>query len=1802
MVSQVASVPTILESLPTRPPTPPRERKQDASSSSKPGLSSQPVDTRFNLHTPPSCSVHTTDTSNASSRKSTKKVGFLAQAEYREAPTYATYATYADKENVRKQTTPASALSSGNSAKPVKSILKQTDPISPNPLALLAFGDEVAGQINIVTMLDSTIKQLAGADRDSKIDAYTMLARALKASNNLPDRVALHDKMSLFMQFIQRDVTTKNPDGTIDSSMINHALTLLCTFFHFPAISSTLSSDFGIFIIEHCIKSFGDPAIPKDVTRHLMQVVASQDFTGKVITADRVGRLVTTLHKIEEHIKGKSIIMSRICIYRRLVKQAKSHMVTHSDWLLDLFTDMLSSLKEIRASAIALGLEASFSVGKERQLSRRVMEILQLRVEETQYIEYYISRLMSMTKDKTESASVPQVWSVIILLLRCPVDRWEFFAPFLEIIQRCFNSGDFHTKLEANYAWNRLVYCLHFNESSFSKSIATICQPFLSQLRRKGVGKQADEIRKRKVVIGGICNLYYYAFGPNLSTARVETYWDACVRPLILQLAPLKADGESVDKAAPNLPESLTQSIFILTSLFNSSSPRLWKEDRVADSTLIKPAELPVLDPKWVRRNVQRVFAVVGPILEDTFLDLANPESPSYQLWRALVSAVATAASKEVKVSSETVTFMAQSFNTLILIWSRGLDQPGARPESQQRFLDATQTYVSTMTESLGLLPFTEKRLSLQDGSSFKLVATPSNRSGKVNGLARTPLHHLFPMLSTLPPGIPDNDGLLNLLRVVFDPFIISRSSSHGKVDLARELMQTLPVDVPCSYGPWVFISDILSLSLESSQSSYQTAASSSQPITIGQEYREIVKHLERGIKSTPHLPWEQWHSLFQSLVARVTSEAGEAGCAIVVVEPLAKSLWEFISPREDAMPHNILKACIDLVATAKHPRDRQALDAAKRRLWGTSIAGPRSTFDPFDTFYRFTNHLLGLAYIHFVQSDGNEITAAVLTEVTGFLTRCNPSLALKSLLQLQHSISLWIQDANAQYSSRQSSKVYGAVKALWGRVCSSLSDTGSSENWQLDAIEELLCAAFLSKHKDIVNSVSSMWNRTFEQAEEIKYPEKLQGVLISIHSYVDIVLPGLDLSTNGSAGQELSFVESQDDLDTSNAPLDTESIHQITQTGRPASGRSTTPGSVRLSLLDGRRPDITPNTSRPRSARQGTTPRLRHNDSQIQFAPIVSSSPSQDAVESRVLTDRQKEVRERQRENAAMFPHIRSSTEKRKPHRSAVEHQEQIKLRETRVATPERSRQLEDYVSSTPTPRRGQAHMIDDHEMTDDVPSSPPEPRRNLLEEMRPQPRSSDMFIDFPVSSSPVSGSPVPKRQPTLAIEAPVEQGYMEIDQDEIMGDSDQDEQGTPKAKPSSGPILQETTDSTQDAVLGKNDIEHSTPRRTRSMGKVPESPPRSSDQELFVDAPTSPVSRTPRTLRSNAVARNQAERASTSSSQAKDRSFELSDGEERSFARLVVELDSKKCKPQPMNKQGSPVKRKSDKLDAENVAVETGSRKTRSQSKKEEDSQSSSAVPTSSAEAETPRSSSKRSRRKRKRQAEKNQEPSASHKKRKHRKNSEADVVAGDEFEGETSAASVPNSQLSEIDATIENKIIVAVEGSGELDTDMSFSEVQEPPATRPMQQNQQDSSPAGLNDSLEERESERESDTEAVNLQIITEASQQSEIEPAPAEATEEDMIVDADANMASHAEVNETIGGRAGMAAGPMMAEHLHTEEPIVEKSQAERIMDALKGGLESLRTATLTRDEVNKIEDMFFDIKKELYQAESRGRH
>ncbi|KAI0096898.1 Rap1-interacting factor 1 N terminal-domain-containing protein [Nemania sp. FL0031] len=1768
MVSPAAAPSAGLDALLARPPTPPRERQNDLDL--KLNLNRHGLASHLTLRTPPSHSPDSAFSTNASSRRSGKRVEFTVHAEYHEPPTNT-------RKNGHRQSTPIPAPSYTGLSKPLKSILKPTSsPNPPNPLDPSAGYGEAGSTITLAAMLESAIKHLAGNDRDSKVDAYTMLVRALKTSTNLPDRIALQSKMSLFMQFIQRDITTKGANGAIDPSMTNHALSLLTTFLLFPAIATAVTSDFAVFIIDHSIRSFEDSATPKEVVRLLMQVVVYQDFPSKVMTADRVGRLVASLHNMEKHIKGKSIIMSRIHVYRKLIKQSPTHMVSHSEWLMDLFMDMLSSLKDIRSGAIALGLEASFTVAKEKQLSKKVMEIFQMTIDETPYAKYYVQKLADMIEEKSEAAAVPRIWSVVILLLRCPIDRWEFFSQWLAIIQQCFNSSDYQTILEANYAWNRLVYALHLYDSSFLKTIGTLCQPF-TQLRRKS--KHLEELRK--VRIEGICYLYYYAFKPILSSDKVDRYWDACVRTLIRTLAFSETDGKQAD--AQQLPptDDASQAANILTGLFDSSNVRIWKEDRVAENMPLRPDELPPLDPKWIRRNTTRVFSVVEPILLRLFLDLGNPESSSSKLWKSLVRAVAAAASKEIKVSADAATFLGKALSLFVRIWSAGLEVAAPSVDMQLSFLKASEIYITTMILSIGHLPFTEKLLSINQQNTLVPVATPSHRSGKQHGPARPPLHHLFSILSSLPPGISDGKDLSNLFRAVFGPFIHARSN-RGRKELVQELMQISLPDGPVSSGPWIFIAEALAIPADNSQSSYLSTDSTSQS-PIGQDFRDIVKHLEKGAGNALNVPWFEWLSLFDFAVGQATELSGEAGCSVAVVEPLAKALFETLATDSNSINSDVYRYAVQLICNARQPRDRQALDAARRRLWGTTVAGVRSaSFDPFDNLYRLTSRLLEVSYMT-ADSITDEALSCLITETSNFFARSNQVLVFKSLVQLQQGLGLWIQDAAERYGSKQRSTVAQAVTLLWDRVCNLFQET-TLEQFQLDAIEQLLCCAFKSKHRHIVNNAVLLWNRGFENATEIKYPVTLRDVLLSLRPYVDIALPGLDTSNCDTNTSIPLFIDSQDDLDivTSSGRLS-----RISSTPNPPpSGGIETPRSKQTPQSDLNKVQDLQASSRPTSARstrsskRNRTPKIRHDDSQIQFATIEEFSPSNRTIESQILTDRQKEVRQRQLENAGLLRSIQSSPENDTERlaltsRQAPTQQPSVTESQTtdRSATPKATRSF-DYVSSTPTPRRGQNSIIDeDHEMTDDVPSSPPEPRRNLLPEMKSHSRDTCIIDDMPVTSSPISGSPVSKaplgpRGEQLGL--PV--GAISIAMASVSKEEAPTSYG-PRVAVARDPLADLKQEAAQDQFAVRPLIQRPETPVNIHTSKAQGTP--KSDNEVFVDALTSPGVRG---LSSRGALMATVDMIREDESEFKDRSFEMSDGEERSMARLVIELDSRKCDPLPDYDAESPEKAHRDKNTMECITVQTGLEQENGLINNRSNKPSPSATPTYT-ETDDSQSSTKKSK-KRKRGPGGRRSSSG----KKHRRDEKDGVdtlmdsqmlLANHELHSVSDTNPVGTSRVTEGDEVQHRSL----QGSPDLSYNPGDQSSLEP---------------------LDLDSDGMDSDTAAVNLQLITEASQQSEA------GDNAHFVDDAPAPSPVASEVEFTTHGDEEMQEVNMSENEPpdNTENsatPQVGLSIVERITASLKDSLEGLRTATLSREDVYMIEGMFMDIKKELYEAERRSR-
>ncbi|GFP59984.1 telomere length regulator protein rif1 [Trichoderma asperellum] len=975
MASSVAPAPASdLETLLPRPPTPPREAGKDGDGLVKSILSRAPSsDPQDSLQTPPTANTPTsTDApdSKLMSSRTRKKVVWSAHTEYKDPVDYRSI----DK---IPRSSPLSVPSPAS--RPIKGILKPSS--SPSRLALTSSGDfdTTSGQRNIIEMLDSTIKQLAGSDRDSKLDAYMMLSRALKASNNLPDRVALQDKMSLFMQFIQRDITSKSGTGAPDSSLINHALTLLATFLHFPAIASTLTSDFGIFVIDHSIRAFEDANTPKDVARHLMQVVAFQNFSSKVMTSDRVGRLVTAMHQIEDHLTGKSIVMSRIHIYRRLVKQSSLHMVTHSDWLQNVLADMLSSVKDIRAQAVGLATEAGFALRSEKQLMRKASEIFQTTNEDQAYIEFYIHRLQEMLRDRSSASAVPQIWSAIILYMRCPLERWQYYGPWLTLVQSAFNTTDFPTKQEANFAWNRYIYLTLVDSKATPKNLGTLCQPLLSQLRRRANPKQLEEaVKLQRTVIGGICNLYYYAFAPGNVKFPPDSIWDVAVQPVLSQLISL--DGK------PEIPgDCLMQAGRILTSLMDVATPRIWRHDRIMETTPAKPDELPPLDSKWVRRNCDKVFQTVGPLLEKRFLDLANKDSLIFRLWHALVGSIAAASAKDIKVSEDTAKFFAHAFGLLSKMWLAGI--PEADNSHGPAFLSSIKNFIEVLVKALGMLPFTEKRLAMTVGNTFEPIATPSQNQSRPSSLGtiRTPLQHLFCLLASVPLGGADDEALSDFFLSVFEPFFLGKATK-ARLELSNELLQLLPRASPSTYGPWLLGAQNLSLSLENSEAASSLNGSGKM---LGLKYRDITSLLERGLFGHPHLPLDRWFALFEQLSENVVRQLGDAGRALAVIEPLAKELLDCLDRGEEKPSATSLKAIRSLFDAAKLPRDKTALNTARQRLWGASVVAARAgSSDPFDNLYKLGNQALETFYGNFAIFDADNDIVPCIESIKSFLIK----------------------------------------------------------------------------------------------------------------------------------------------------------------------------------------------------------------------------------------------------------------------------------------------------------------------------------------------------------------------------------------------------------------------------------------------------------------------------------------------------------------------------------------------------------------------------------------------------------------------------------------------------------------------------------------------------------------------------------------------------------------------------------------------------------------------------------------------
>ncbi|WPG98242.1 Hypothetical protein R9X50_00103000 [Acrodontium crateriforme] len=1249
---------SIFDTLPERPPTPPHvaEAIEDALAFLD---DSNEIDRALENYPQkkPERAVKADDTPSrpqytGDSLSSAKRVDFSP------------FPTYHRFDQNRQHDSPVHSLHRGSplarpQQKPLKSILKQCvlpAPPTPDDLdsKLSYFSPEIPG--SFAKMLQSVIAQLGSSKQDSRLDAYLALNGALKTYEDVPNLQSLQPKMGLLMQFITRDMAWKNAAGTLDVNIVTQAQKLAAAFLFDSKLSASLDDDFRSFIFDRSIVVLEQNDMPKAVVKGHMCFLAHKGLYTSLTSNARANRLITALHNVEERCSGNTAIATRLIIYTRLLEHAQALMLERSrDWLEHTFHGMLSSIKDIRIRGIEMCTTAGRQLGTSPKISKALRDMFETEVEDGQsYCDYLSLRLVEMIDIKDIGAYVPQIWSAVILFFRnqrMPLEKWSRFKSWLLIIQRCLNSSDNTIKYQAHLAWNRLVFAVMPDGSTSRTMLSMLKVPVEVGLVKRGGDKHSREAHQ--FACDSYINLLHYGLRPGLPQEQMDKAWDLYVNEIIRGL--LKSRGRHVACAA-------------LQGLFSPSNG-IWNADAVFEHTPIKPDELARLEPRFVRSRLGKILKLMEPMLVTAMHQTDKSNIAVDNAWHALFQCVAEAGSQEVKTSAELKDAIVHVVDLFRRLWVNATEL--ADGVDTVNFFKRYTMLVTSAVNAIGCQPFAEDILTTNEENGLEAAPTPSHRPSKHHSAPHSPLGFLFSLLYHPPAGLSisphDRErDIFNLGSKLLKLLISSKSTPAAQINLLNRSMllwnssNTADVNLTLAASLWACIATCTITILDPESS----ASGSHDSQSLGVELREVLNIESAGLKFLSHDAehHEVAVSLYDAAFSTARSGASAGGTVLGIVEPFAKLLID----ADSSVPLiTKIRLATNLFITAMWPRSRQQLDQSRKSLWGVGLASHKTgIFDPFDHAYRLMSDVMTSAY------EGLEIHGEIeLTYVLGFfdaaigfLKNCPISLLATALRKVQKGFAIWIADESRRTAANDAvlgnvSRPNGGaelfptdflqVQRFWRELLQLLGTLPNKDSILVSALETLITAGYSSPHKAIVNETIMFWNEEFGSLDDLTYPEKLQQVLRARLIDADINLPNFPDSNGQVVLTNLpEFFETQVDatMPKFGSDMDVDSEDE-SMTHAPRSApvpQSHSLLSSRISLLE---PLATSSPVRPATRRPShSTPkaRLRHEDSQIEFAPI-DSSPVRVDNESQHLTEHQKEVAGRQLENVHLFPDLSS-------------------------------------------------------------------------------------------------------------------------------------------------------------------------------------------------------------------------------------------------------------------------------------------------------------------------------------------------------------------------------------------------------------------------------------------------------------------------------------------------------------------------------------------------------------------------------
>jgi hypothetical protein len=392
------------------------------------------------------------------------------------------------------------------------------------------------------------------------------------------------------------------------------------------------------------------------------------------------------------------------------------------------------------------------------------------------------------------------------------------------------------------------------------------------------------------------------------------------------------------------------------------------------------------------------------------------------------------------------------------------------------------------------------------------------------------------------------------------------------------------------------------------------------------------------------------------------------------------------------------------------------------------------------------------------------------------------------------------------------------------------------------------------------------------------------------------------------------------------------------------------------------------------------------------------------------------------------------------------------------------------------------------------------------------------------------------------------------------------------------------------------------STPRRSSrlSQARAQETPTPKSEGDEFVDAPTSPVPPTPKRSERAAKASEVSDGKQPHAIPADNTSFDISDVDETSLLRLVVELDSGKADRSEYHRPSPSVSpdgkgQRSPVIDCIVVGDSPQKAEAPPPTRKTRASSTASAVSSRSESQNIPSSQTKGrvGRPKRKRTLSKAQ--GTSPKRQRH----ESVEESGDASNSQTA---VVEELAVEVQASAEMPAVIAEDVTKEETTEERIpSSSAEPSSSESLSQEEhgsQESAVAETGDAMD-----LEADDLDVQSQIALEFSQhqvEEDSSPASEEASPSPIPIEEPLQVEIQQPItNEQEDDEVAITTADSATEVEEITAP--ETNQVQKIMDLFRGGLDELRSAQLSREEVYQIEDMFMDMRRELYEAERRGR-